>query len=158
MRLPRCCRRPATKSGGSASIGGQLLRAGLVDEVRIHLAPVLLGAGTRLLDDDDRGPIELDVAHAPEAVGEHYPGADHDLMHHCRILTRALFTTWRLRHDDQLPNGHYWRIEGLNQVRAALDRYGLDGARPMPGPGRRRCLSPGPLVVPGPGGLALSGR
>ncbi len=30
----------------SASIGGQLLRAGLVDEVRIHLAPVLLGAGT----------------------------------------------------------------------------------------------------------------
>lgn len=35
----------------SASIGGQL-RAGLVDEVRIHLAPVLLGVGTRLLDDD----------------------------------------------------------------------------------------------------------
>ena len=28
----------------SASIGGQLLRAGLVDKVRIHLAPVLLGA------------------------------------------------------------------------------------------------------------------
>jgi hypothetical protein len=53
MRLQRSCRRPATKSGGSASIGGQLLRAGLVDEVRIHLAPVLLGAGTRLLDDDD---------------------------------------------------------------------------------------------------------
>jgi len=41
----------------SASIGGQLLRAGLVDEVRIHLAPVLLGAGTRLLDDD--GHIRL---------------------------------------------------------------------------------------------------
>ena len=37
----------------SASIGGQLLRAGLVDEARIHLAPVLPGAGTRLLDDDD---------------------------------------------------------------------------------------------------------
>ncbi len=36
----------------SASIGGQLLRADLVDEVRIHLAPVLLAAGTRLLDDD----------------------------------------------------------------------------------------------------------
>ena len=41
----------------SASIGGQLLRAGLVDEVRIPLAPVLLGAGTRLLDDD--GHIRL---------------------------------------------------------------------------------------------------
>jgi hypothetical protein len=30
--------------------------------------------------------------------------------------------------DDQLPNGHYWRMEGLNQVRAALDRYGLNWA------------------------------
>jgi dihydrofolate reductase len=35
----------------SASIGGQLLRAGLIDEVRIHLVPVLFGSGTRLLDD-----------------------------------------------------------------------------------------------------------
>lgn len=31
---------------------GQPLRAGLLEEVRIHLAPVLPGAGTRLLDDD----------------------------------------------------------------------------------------------------------
>src|SRR5262249_10376068 len=38
----------------SASVGGQLLRAGLIDEVRIHLVPVLLGSGTRLLDDADR--------------------------------------------------------------------------------------------------------
>ncbi len=43
----------------SASIGGQLLRAGLVDEVRIHLVPVLLGSGTRLLDDAG-GPIRLE--------------------------------------------------------------------------------------------------
>ncbi len=35
----------------SANVGGQLLRAGLVDEVCIHLVPVLLGSGTRLLDD-----------------------------------------------------------------------------------------------------------
>jgi thiamine kinase-like enzyme len=75
-----------------------------------------------------RGPIEFDVAHAPEEVAEHYPGANQDLIHQCRILMWAMITTWRWRHDDQLPNGHYWRTEGLNQVRAALDRYGLDWA------------------------------
>ena len=75
-----------------------------------------------------RGPIEFDIAHAPEQVAEHYPGADHDLIHQCRILMWALVTTWRWRHDDQLPNGRYWRTEGLNQVRAALDRCGLDWA------------------------------
>ena len=40
----------------------------------------------------------------------------------------ALFTTWRWRHDDQLPDGHYWRMEGLSQVRAALDRCGPNWA------------------------------
>jgi hypothetical protein len=75
-----------------------------------------------------RGPVEFDVAHAPEEVAAHYPGADHDLIHQCRILMWALFTTWRWRHDDQLPDGHYWRTEGLNQIRSALDRYGLDRA------------------------------
>ena len=72
-----------------------------------------------------RGPIEFDLAHAPEEVEEHYPGADHDLMNQCRILMWAISTTWRWRRDDQLPNRHHWRVEGLNQVRAALDRYGL---------------------------------
>jgi Phosphotransferase enzyme family len=70
------------------------------------------------------GPIEFDVAHAPEEVGEHYPGADHDLIHECRILTWALFTAWRWRHDDQLPDGDYWRMEGLNRIRAALESTG----------------------------------
>lgn len=52
----------------SASIGGQLLRAaGRVDEVRIHLAPVLLGAGTRLLDDDDDGHIRLQPTRITES-------------------------------------------------------------------------------------------
>lgn len=35
----------------SASIGQQLLAAGRVDEVHLHVVPVLLGAGTRLVDD-----------------------------------------------------------------------------------------------------------
>lgn len=35
---------------GGASAARQFLDAGLVDAMRIHLAPVLLGAGTRLFD------------------------------------------------------------------------------------------------------------
>jgi dihydrofolate reductase len=34
--------------GGGASIAQQALRAGLVDEIQIHVAPVLLGAGRPL--------------------------------------------------------------------------------------------------------------
>lgn len=42
----------------SASIG-QLSAAGLVDEIRIHLVPLLLGAGTRLIDDLGHRHIRL---------------------------------------------------------------------------------------------------
>jgi dihydrofolate reductase len=37
--------------GGGAQVARQYLRAGAVDEVRLHLVPVLLGGGTRLFDD-----------------------------------------------------------------------------------------------------------
>jgi hypothetical protein len=83
-----------------------------------------------------RGPIEFDIAHgtlpsedgrmlAAEDVLEHYPTADGDVIEQSRILIWAMITTWRWRHDDQLPNGPFWAIEGLNQLRVALDRYGL---------------------------------
>jgi dihydrofolate reductase len=36
---------------GGASIVQQLLRAGLLDELEIHVAPLFLGGGVRLLDD-----------------------------------------------------------------------------------------------------------
>lgn len=35
---------------GGADIAGQALAMGVVDELRIHLSPVLMGAGTRLFD------------------------------------------------------------------------------------------------------------
>jgi riboflavin biosynthesis pyrimidine reductase len=38
---------------GGASLAQQVLRAGLLDELPIHLTPVLLGRGTRLLEDVD---------------------------------------------------------------------------------------------------------
>jgi thiamine kinase-like enzyme len=72
-----------------------------------------------------RGPIEFDLAHAPEGVEEHYRGADRELTRRCRALNWALFSTWRWRHDDQLPERQYWRREGLNRVRAALARHRL---------------------------------
>jgi dihydrofolate reductase len=43
-----------------ASVPQQALRAGLVDEIQIHLAPTLLGAGVRLFDHLGSQPIELE--------------------------------------------------------------------------------------------------
>ncbi|MFI9031032.1 phosphotransferase family protein [Streptomyces sp. NPDC053560] len=69
-----------------------------------------------------RGPVEFDLAHAPEEVGEHYAGVDQGLIHRCRALNWAMFSAWRWRRDDQMPDRDHCRAEGLNQVRAALDR------------------------------------
>ncbi len=71
-----------------------------------------------------RGPVEFDVAHAPEGVSEHYPGLDHDLLRACRILMLAMITTWRWEEGDQLPHGHRLATEWLSQIRAARN---LDG-------------------------------
>lgn len=75
-----------------------------------------------------RGPVEFDIAHAPEEVSEHYPAVDRELLRECRVLVRAMVTAWRWDRDDQLPDGRYWGIEGLNQIRIALDRFGMDVA------------------------------
>lgn len=45
---------------GGASVARQAIRAGLVDEVRIHLSPVLVGSGTRLFDEHDGPPVHLE--------------------------------------------------------------------------------------------------
>ena len=73
-----------------------------------------------------RGPVEFDLAHAPEEVSEHYPGVDRGLLRECRILVLAMISTWRWDRDDQLPNGRQLGLEWLSQIRAALDRNGLD--------------------------------
>ncbi|GAA2939570.1 aminoglycoside phosphotransferase [Streptomyces violaceus] len=69
-----------------------------------------------------RGPVEFDLAHAPEEVGEHYPGVDQDVLRQCRILVLAVITTWRWDRDDQFPNGRRLGTEWLGQMRAALER------------------------------------
>jgi aminoglycoside phosphotransferase (APT) family kinase protein len=76
-----------------------------------------------------RGPVEFDLAHAPEEVSEHYPGVNQDLLREGRILVLAMITTWRWDRGDQLPNGRQLGTEWLSQIRAALDRYRLDVRR-----------------------------
>ncbi|MEU9788483.1 phosphotransferase [Streptomyces phaeochromogenes] len=73
-----------------------------------------------------RGPVEFDLAHAPEEVSQHYPGLDQDLLRKCRILVLAVITTWRWDRDDQLPDGRRLGAEWLSQIRAALDPNGPD--------------------------------
>jgi hypothetical protein len=73
-----------------------------------------------------RGPVEFDLAHAPEDVSEHYPGVDQGLLRECRILVLAMITTWRWDRGDQFPNGRRLGIEWLSEIRVALDRDGLD--------------------------------
>jgi aminoglycoside phosphotransferase (APT) family kinase protein len=73
-----------------------------------------------------RGPVEFDLAHAPEDVSEHYPGVNQDLLRECRILVLAMITTWRWDRGDQLPNGRQLGTDWLSQIRAALERNGLD--------------------------------
>jgi dihydrofolate reductase len=45
-------------AGGAATVR-QYLRAGLLDELRLHVAPVMLGGGERLLEDVGRFDLEL---------------------------------------------------------------------------------------------------
>jgi hypothetical protein len=73
-----------------------------------------------------RGPVEFDLAHAPEEVSGHYPGINHHLLRECQILVLAMIATWRWDRGDQLPNGRQLGTEWLSQIRAALKSGGLD--------------------------------
>ncbi len=52
---------------GGADVIRQYLEAGAVDEFQLHIAPVLLGAGARLLDDLGNDEIKLEVVRAVES-------------------------------------------------------------------------------------------
>ena len=77
-----------------------------------------------------RGPVEFDLAHAPEEISEHYPDVDQELLRECRILMLAMITAWRWDRGDQLPDGRRLAAEWLGQIRAELDRQAMaDGGR-----------------------------
>jgi dihydrofolate reductase len=50
--------------GGGASVIQQYLAAGLLDELRLNIAPILLGDGKRLFDQAEAGPGELEPVQA----------------------------------------------------------------------------------------------
>src|SRR3979490_2760808 len=55
--------------GGGASVAQQYLKAGLIDEMQIHVVPVLLGDGARLFDNLGDAEVALECTSAVEAPG-----------------------------------------------------------------------------------------
>jgi len=52
-----------------------------------------------------RGPVEFDLAHAPVAVSDCYPGVDQEMLGECRTLVLAMVAAWRFDRTDKMPNG-----------------------------------------------------
>lgn len=60
---------------GGASVVQQYLQAGELDEIQIHVAPILLGSGTRLFDDLGPGLPQLEITrviHSPAVTHLRY--------------------------------------------------------------------------------------
>lgn len=51
---------------GGANIAQQFIEAGLLDEISIHLVPVLFGSGLRLFEDRSGKPILLETTEVIE--------------------------------------------------------------------------------------------
>ena len=64
-----------------------------------------------------RGPVEFDIAHAPEDVSEHYPDIDQELLRECRILVLAMVAAWRWDPGDHHPDGRRAGRELLGALR-----------------------------------------
>ncbi|MBA3489416.1 MAG: dihydrofolate reductase family protein, partial [Longispora sp.] len=54
--------------GGAATVQ-QCINAGLVDEIRIHLVPILLGGGIRLFENISVSSVELEKTRAIDSTG-----------------------------------------------------------------------------------------
>ena len=53
----------------AASVARQFLNAGLLDEIQIHLVPILLGGGVKLFDQLETPPYELKFTEVVESDG-----------------------------------------------------------------------------------------
>jgi dihydrofolate reductase len=54
---------------GGASIAQQCLRAGLLDELQLHVTPLLLGGGVRLFDDLGGEQVDVELIRVVDAPG-----------------------------------------------------------------------------------------
>lgn len=54
----------------SADIGRQLIGLGLIDEIHLHIAPVLLGDGIRLYDNPGGAPVRLELINGERSKAE----------------------------------------------------------------------------------------
>jgi dihydrofolate reductase len=54
---------------GGAQVANQYLAAGLLNELELHVVPVLLGAGARLFDNLEAAEVQLEQVRAVEAPG-----------------------------------------------------------------------------------------
>ncbi|MFJ9176143.1 phosphotransferase enzyme family protein [Streptomyces sp. NPDC102360] len=115
--LLRTALRSAVRTIGERGAGEQLLHGephpGNVIATR-H-GPVFIDLETCC-----RGPVEFDLAHAPEDVAAHCPGVDQEVLRACRILVLAVITTWRWDRYDRYPRGRAMGLEWLGRVRAAV--------------------------------------
>lgn len=64
-----------------------------------------------------RGPIEFDVAHAPEDVSARYPDLDHVLLAQCRRLVLAMVAAWRWDIRDEFPDARQHGQDILSLLR-----------------------------------------
>jgi dihydrofolate reductase len=60
LRLAQAAAGDRNVAVSGTTIVQQLLKAGLIDEILIDLAPILLGAGTRLFDHLGIDPVDLE--------------------------------------------------------------------------------------------------
>lgn len=101
------------------------------DEQLLHGEPhavnlLKTASGLRFIDLETccYGPVEFDLAHAPDEVSDHYANGDRLLLRDCRILVLAMVAAWRADRDDQFPNGREILAAFLGLVREGLGRHG----------------------------------
>jgi Ser/Thr protein kinase RdoA (MazF antagonist) len=126
---------PTLADADRAFLGGALqgLRQSIsargLAEQRLHGEPhpgnlLWTTGGARFIDLETccRGPVEFDLAHAPEAVAVHYRRADPQALHACRLLVLAMVAAWRWDRDDQFPNGPQAARDYTNALRIAMQQ------------------------------------